>query len=139
MIALNKRRVPARAILISSVFGYLTVLTSVIAPEVLFAFLVNASGAIMLMVYAMVCFAQIKLRRQIEREEPQRLTIRVWLFPALSIAAIVAIFAAMIAMLFTRSLATQLYASLLAAGVVLVAWRLRSRTPVERSSVVPNP
>jgi L-asparagine transporter-like permease len=93
----------------------------------------------MLMVYAMVCFAQIKLRRQIEREEPQRLTIRVWLFPALSIAAIVAIFAAMIAMLFTRSLATQLYASLLAAGVVLVAWRLRSRTPVERSSVVPNP
>jgi len=139
MIALNKRRVPARAILISSVFGYLTVLTSVIAPEVLFAFLVNASGAIMLMVYAMVCFAQIKLRRQIEREEPQRLTIRVWLFPALSIVAIVAIFAAMIAMLFTRSLATQLYASLLAAGVVLVAWRLRSRTPVERSSVVPNP
>jgi AAT family amino acid transporter/GABA permease len=99
----------------------------VIAPEVLFAFLVNASGAIMLMVYAMVCFAQIKLRRQIEREEPQRLTIRVWLFPALSIAAIVAIFAAMIAMLFTRSLATQLYASLLAAAVVLVAWRLRSR------------
>jgi GABA permease len=129
MIALNKRRVPARAILISSVFGYLTVLTSVIAPEVLFAFLVNASGAIMLMVYAMVCFAQIRLRRRIEQEQPERLTIRVWLFPGLSIAAIVAIAAAMIAMLFTRSLATQLYASLLAAAVVLVAYRFRMRVP----------
>ena len=56
-----------------------------------------------------------------EREQPERLTIRVWLFPWLSIAAIGAIVAAMVAMLFTRSLATQLYASLLAAAVVLVA------------------
>ena len=127
MVALNKRRVPTRAILIGSAFGYLTVLTSVIAPEVLFAFLVNASGALMLMIYAMVCFAQIKLRRQTEREHPQRLTIKVWLFPWLSIAAIAAIAAVMIAMLFTRALATQLYASLLAAAVVLVAYWLRSK------------
>jgi L-asparagine transporter-like permease len=50
-----------------------------------------------------------------------------WLFPWLSFAAIGAIVAAMVAMLFTRALATQLYASLLAAAVVLVAWRVRSR------------
>lgn len=81
----------------------------------------------MLMVYAMVCFAQIRLRRRMEREDPQQLTIRVWLFPVLSIAAIGAIVAAMIAMLFTRSLATQLYASLLTAVVVFVAYGLRSR------------
>jgi GABA permease len=127
MIVLNKRRVPARAILISSAFGYLTVLTSVIAPEILFAFLVNASGAIMLMVYAMVCLAQIRLRRRMEREQPERLAIKVWWFPWLSIAAIGAIVAAMLAMLFTRSLATQLYASLATAAVVLVAWWLRSK------------
>ncbi|HEV8334663.1 MAG TPA: amino acid permease [Steroidobacteraceae bacterium] len=127
MIALNKRRVPARAILISSAFGYLTVLTSVVAPEILFAFLVNASGAIMLMVYAMVCIAQIRLRRRMEREHPERLTIKVWWFPWLSIAAIGAIVAAMLAMLFIRSLATQLYASLATAAVVLVAWWLRSK------------
>jgi L-asparagine transporter-like permease len=127
MIALNKRRVPSRAILISSAFGYLTVLTSVIAPEILFAFLVNASGAIMLMVYAMVCLAQIRLRRRMEREHPERLSIKVWAFPWLSMAAIGAIVAAMLAMLFTRSLATQLYASLAAAAVVVVAWWLRSK------------
>jgi L-asparagine transporter-like permease len=127
MITLNKRRVPARAILISSAFGYLTVLTSVVAPEILFAFLVNASGAIMLMVYAMVCLAQIRLRRRMEREHPERLAIKVWWFPWLSIAAIAAIVAAMLAMLFTRSLATQLYASLATAAVVLTAWWLRSK------------
>jgi AAT family amino acid transporter/GABA permease len=119
--------VPSRAILISSAFGYLTVLTSVIAPEILFAFLVNASGAIMLMVYAMVCLAQIRLRRRMEREHPERLSIKVWAFPWLSMAAIGAIVAAMLAMLFTRSLATQLYASLAAAAVVVVAWWLRSK------------
>ena len=74
MVALNKRRVPARAILIGSAFGYpRRCCTSVIAPEVLFAFLVNASGAIMLMVYVMVCVAQIRLRRRMEREHPERL------------------------------------------------------------------
>ncbi|MFC4314017.1 amino acid permease [Steroidobacter flavus] len=127
LVALNKRQVPARAILIGSTFGYLTVMTSVIAPEVLFAFLVNASGAIMLMVYAMVCLAQIKLRRRMERERPERLTNRVWLFPWLSYAAIGAIVAVMVAMLFTGTLATQLYASLLAAAVVVVAYWFRSR------------
>jgi L-asparagine transporter-like permease len=127
LVALNKRQVPARAILIGSVFGYATVMTSVIAPEVLFAFLVNASGAIMLMVYSLVCMAQIRLRRRMEREQPERLTNRVWLFPWLSYAAIGAIVAVMVAMLFTGSLATQLYASLLAAAVVVVAYFFRSK------------
>jgi GABA permease len=127
MIALNKRRVPARAILIGSAFGYLTVMTSVIAPEVLFAFLVNASGALMLMIYGMVCFAQIRHRRRMERESPEKLTIKVWLFPGLSIVAIGAMVAVMVAMLFTRDLATQLYASLLSAAVVVAAYFVRGR------------
>lgn len=131
LVALNKRQVPARAILIGSTFGYLTVMTSVIAPEVLFAFLVNASGALMLMIYLMVCVAQIKLRRRMEREHPERLTNRVWLFPWLSFAAIVAIVAVMVAMLFTGNLATQLYASLLAAAVVVVAYRFRSKRRID--------
>lgn len=63
---------------------------AVIAPEVLFAFLVNASGAIMLMVYAMVCVAQIKVRRRMEREQPERLAIRVWLFLGAIVGAMLA-------------------------------------------------
>lgn len=138
MIALNKRRVPARAILLCSAFGYLTVLTSVIAPEVLFAFLVNASGAIMLMVYAMVCAAQIRVRRQLEREHRESLTINVWLFPWLSFAAIGAILAVIMAMAFTQALATQLYASLLAAAVVLVGYRLRSKAAARGVAQTPS-
>lgn len=127
MVKLNRRRVPVRAILIGSVFGYVTVLTSVIAPEVLFAFLVNASGALMLMIYGLVCIAQIKLRRRIEREHPERLTIKVWFFPALSIIAIASIIGVMAAMLFTPDLATQLYASLLCLAVVTAAYFARRK------------
>jgi L-asparagine transporter-like permease len=75
----------------------------------------------------MVCVAQIKLRQRLAREQPHRLTIKVWLFPWVSIATIGAIAAVMIAMLFTRELATQLYASLLAAVVVLVAYYFRAK------------
>jgi L-asparagine transporter-like permease len=127
MVKLNRRRVPVRAILIGSAFGYVTVLTSVVAPEVLFSFLVNASGALMLMIYGLVCVAQIKLRRRMEREHPERLTVKVWFFPALSLLAIAAIIGVMAAMLFTPDLATQLYASLLCLALVIAAYFARRK------------
>ena len=119
MVALNKRRVPARAILIGSSFGYLAVILSVVSPERVFAFLVNASGALMLIVYLMACFAHLKLRRQFERTQPERLTIRVWLFPWLSWLTIIAMAAVLVAMAFTKGLASQFYASLLCLALVL--------------------
>ena len=51
LVALDARGVPTRAILIGTVFGYLAVLASVVSPQRLFTFLVNASGAIMLVIY----------------------------------------------------------------------------------------
>ena len=119
MVALNKRRVPARAILIGSSFGYLAVILSVVSPERVFAFLVNASGALMLIVYLMACFAHLKLRRQFERTQPERLIIRVWLFPWLSWLTIIAMAAVLVAMAFTKGLASQFYASLLCLALVL--------------------
>ena len=76
MVALNRRRVPARAILIGSSFGYFAVVLSVISPELIFAFLVNASGALMIFVYLLACFAHLKLRHRIERTAPERLQTR---------------------------------------------------------------
>ena len=72
MVQLSRRRVPARAILIGTSFGYFAVIASIISPEVVFAFLVNASGAIMLIVYLLIAFAQIRLRRRLERTDPGR-------------------------------------------------------------------
>jgi amino acid transporter len=61
LVALDSRRVPTRAILIGTVFGYLAVLASVASPQRLFTFLVNASGAIMLVIYLLIALAQIRL------------------------------------------------------------------------------
>lgn len=130
MIALSRRRVPARAILIGSSFGYFAVVLSVISPELVFAFLVNASGALMIFVYLLACFAHIKLRRQIEEAAPERLTIKVWLFPHLSWLTIAAMLGVLAAMALTRELASQLYASLVCVGVVMLAyWLIRLRRP----------
>ena len=73
LVALDARGVPTRAILIGTVFGYLAVLASVVSPQRLFTFLVNASGAIMLVIYLLVALAQIRRRRDVEREAPERL------------------------------------------------------------------
>lgn len=123
MVTLNKRQVPARAILIGSVFGYLALIASVLSPEKVFAFLVNASGALMLIVYLMVAAAQIVVRRRFEREAPERLTLKMWFFPYASYAVIAVIGAVLVAMAFTPELATQLYASLICTGLVLGAYR----------------
>lgn len=129
MVKLSGRRVPARAILIGSSFGYLAVIASVISPSGVFAFLVNASGAIMLVIYLITALAQIRLRLRLEREEPGRLVIRMWLFPWASRLVIVAILAVLVAMALTPALASQLYASLACVAVVVgafVAFRRRA-------------
>jgi L-asparagine transporter-like permease len=126
-VALSRRRVPARAILIGSSFGYFAVVLSVVSPGGVFAFLVNASGALMIVIYLLACFAHLRLRRRIERTAPERLTIKVWLFPWLSYATIAAMFAVLVAMAFTAELASQFYASLACVVAVAVAFVARQR------------
>jgi L-asparagine transporter-like permease len=127
MIALSRRRVPARAILIGSSFGYFAVILSVVSPQGVFAFLVNASGALMIIIYLLACFAHLRVRRQIEATAPARLTIKVWLFPWLSYATIAAMIGVLAAMAFTHDLASQFYASLVCVGVVMIAYAVRRR------------
>jgi L-asparagine transporter-like permease len=134
LVALSRRRVPWRAILIGSSFGYLAVLLSVVSPEKAFAFLVNASGALMIVIYLLACFAHLSLRRQLERTSPERLVLRVWLFPWLSWLTIAAMLGVLVAMAFTPSLAAELEASLVAVAVVLLAYVARARARLAASS-----
>ncbi len=129
MVALSARRVPARAILIGTSFGYVAVLLSIVSPSLVFAFLVSASGALMIVIYLFACFAHLKLRRQLQRSAPDRLTIKVWLFPWLSWATIAAMLGVLAAMAFTPALQSQFYASVMCVVVVAIAYQLRRRRP----------
>jgi GABA permease len=127
MVKLDARGVPTRSILIGSVFGYVAVLVSVVSPQKLFTFLVNASGAIMLVIYLLVAFAQVRQRRIVEREAPQKLIIRVWLFPWLSYLAIAGMALVLISMLFRPAERAQLGASALCVAVVVALYFWRGR------------
>jgi GABA permease len=78
-------------------------------------------------IYLLACFAHLKLRRQIERSVPRRLTIKVWLFPWLSYATIAAMLGVLAAMAFTPALKSQFYASLACVVAVAIAYTLRRR------------
>ncbi len=112
LVVLSKRRVPIRAILIAFAFGAVAVAASVVSPQVVFAFLINASGALMLLIYLIVACAQIAVRRRLEAEGSPRLTVRMWLFPWGSYFTVAAIVAILAAMALTPALRTQLTASL---------------------------
>jgi len=122
MIALNKRRVPARAILIGSSFGYLAVIFSIVSPDKVFQFLLNTSGALMVVIYLLACFAHVRLRRQMEQTSPEKLTIRVWLFPWLSYLTIAAMFGVLIAMAVTESHREEFKASAIVVLIVVLIY-----------------
>jgi len=126
MVALDRRGVPTRAILIGTVFGYLAVLASVVSPQRLFTFLVNASGAVMLVIYLLVALAQIRQRRAHERNGTP-LPIRMWLYPWLSYAAVLGIALVLASMLFRAAERAQLLGSTLSVAVVLLAYWWRQR------------
>jgi GABA permease len=95
---LDKRGVPVTAILASTAFGYLTVAMSYLSPDRIFAFLVNSYGTVAIFVYVLIAVAELRLRRRLEHEAPERLRIRMWGYPwatRVTIAGMLAILAAM--------------------------------------------
>jgi L-asparagine transporter-like permease len=86
-----------------------------------FAFLVNASGALILYVYMLTAIAQIRLRRGID---PSTLPLKMWWFPWSSYAAIAGIIAVLLAMALTKSLQSEFYVSLTTLAVSLCAYAL---------------
>jgi L-asparagine transporter-like permease len=116
LMRLSSRGVPARAVLASTLFGYLALFASVVSPQGVFSFLVNTSGAVMMFVYILLCLAQLQARRA--RSGSRSLA---WA----SHAVIVVILAALAGMAATPALASQLYSSLLAATLAVGAFALR--------------
>ncbi|MFJ3220057.1 amino acid permease [Kitasatospora sp. NPDC086801] len=117
----TNRGVPRVAILSSVVFGFVAVFFNYTSPDTVFAFLLNSSGAVALFVWLVICFSQLRMRRIIERETPERLTVRMWLYPYLTWTAI-GMIGFVVAYMFTDADGRkQMYLSLVAAAIVLAA------------------
>lgn len=126
-VKLSGSRVPARAILIASLFSYGALAASVLAPDRVFNFLVTSSGAIMLFIYLIIAVAQLRLRARFEREDPGALQIRMWLYPYGTWAAIAGIAGVLILMGLSKVHAGELWASLLVTAAFAIAYGVRRR------------
>ncbi|AIA07273.1 amino acid permease [Streptomyces noursei] len=124
---LSASGVPRRALLAGTSVGYLSVIAAWISPDVVFTFLINSYGAIALFVYLAIAVAQLRMRRALERDDPARLTLRMWGFPWLSrltVALMALVIGAMAVLPDSRA---QFWLSLLTLGVVLAAYEIRRR------------
>ncbi|MEV2276896.1 amino acid permease [Nocardiopsis sp. NPDC049922] len=132
----TRRGVPARAILLGTVVGYVAVVAEYLLPGRVFGFLVASIGAILLVLFVTICASQLVVGARVRRRAPERLTLRMWGFPYLTwvvLAGLVAIGVAMAALPDQRQ---ALLASLGSVAVAVVAFEIRRRwgsTPVSET------
>lgn len=137
LAALGGNQTPRGAILLTGAVGLGLIGCSIASPDRLFPFLINASGAVMLIAYLILALAQIALRRRGERAgESGRPALRMWLFPWLSYATVAAILASLAAMAGSRESATELYTSLFSLAATLGCYVLLRRRFVARPPVL---
>ena len=122
---LDARGVPVAAILASTAFGYVTVAMSYLSPDRIFAFLVNSYGTVAIFVYVLIAVAELRLRRRLENEMPERLRMRMWGYPWLTRLAIVAMLAIVAAMSVIPEQRAPLVFGLVSVVVLLSAYALR--------------
>ncbi|MFI2349402.1 amino acid permease [Streptomyces sp. NPDC019443] len=116
----NSRGVPKAAILGSVIFGFLAVFFNYKWPDTVFAFLLNSSGAVALFVWLVICVTQLRMRGIIQRETPEKLVVRMWLFPYLTWLTIAMILFVLGYMVYDGGDARdQVLLSLLVAAVVI--------------------
>jgi GABA permease len=124
---ISRRGVPATAVLASTVVGFMTVGLNYLAPEAVFLFLVNTSGAIALFVWLVIAVSQLVLRRRMGADA-KNLTLKMWLFPYLTWLSIITITALLVGMVMVPDTREALLTSAGLAAVVVAIGIYRYRT-----------
>jgi len=137
LLETNSRGVPVKAILLSVSIGFLSVIFAAISPNKVFLFLVNSSGAIALFVYILIAVSELRMRRRLEREAPERLKVKMWLFPYLTYFAIAAMVVVIASMALVKDVRSQLIPSFISLAIVLAAYWFKTRAE-NRTATVPG-
>ncbi|MFC9556937.1 amino acid permease [Rhodococcus sp. NPDC056960] len=135
MTAVNKRGVPVWGVLSCTTIGYACIAVAYFFPDSVFLFLINASGAMILFVYLMICISQIILRKKNEREHGGKLEFKMWLFPYLSIVVTAVIVLILASMLWDNTSRISLLQGLAVWAVILIAFGIKTARGRSRSTV----
>jgi len=136
LVQVNARHVPTRSVWMGAVAGVIGIMSATLSPHRVFAFLQNASGALMVFIYILIALAQIRLRREREQRGEPAPALLMWLFPWASYAAIAGFTAVVVAMAVTPGQQQDLYFSLLTLVVVFLAYALLRRRRLGRAATV---
>ncbi|MFI6639689.1 amino acid permease [Streptomyces sp. NPDC050504] len=117
--------VPRRAVLASVAFGFVSVLLNLKWPDTVFLYMLNSVGAVLLFVWGLIAASQLRLRRRIERESPELLTLRMWAFPYLTWVTLAGLAAVLVLMLLDDAARPQVLWSAGATGLVLLVSLVR--------------
>lgn len=122
---LTARGVPVSAILASTLVGYGAVVMSYVSPDRVFPFIVDSYGTVAVFVYILIAVSQLRLRARLEREAPERLRIRMWAYPGLTIVAIIGMLVIVAAMAFIPDQRLPLLFGVISALVMLAGYAVR--------------
>lgn len=139
LLEVNARGVPVKAIALTTSIGFASVVLAAISPDTVFLFLVNSSGAIALVVYLFIAIAQLRMRRELERTDPEALSLKMWLFPWLTYGSIAAIVIIIGSMALVDDVRAQLIPSAISVAVVFGAYLVRRGRAPGRSPTAPSP
>jgi GABA permease len=122
---LDRRGVPVAALFAGTAFAYAAVVMSYVSPDRVFAFLVNSYGTVAIFVYVLIAASELKLRRRLERDSPERLRMRMWFYPHLTRFAILLMLLIVAAMGFIPDQRAPLIFGLVSVAVLLAAFGIR--------------
>lgn len=118
-LRVNKRGVPVWAVLASTSFAYICAMFKFISPDKMFVFLANSSGGVSMLVYIFIAVSHIRMRRRIEKEDPGKLKVKMWLFPYLTYLTILALVGIFVAQAFIDDMRLQFYLTSLITVLVI--------------------
>jgi L-asparagine transporter-like permease len=137
LAATGRNKVPVAGILIGCGTGFLAALAQMYLREDVFTLLASTSGDIILFVYLIIAVAQIRERHRLEARGV-RLAFRMWLFPWLSYAVVLAILGVLVLLAFIPGEELTLLLSGLTLASVLAALKLRRPPAIDRPLVAGN-
>ncbi|MET8247799.1 amino acid permease [Streptomyces sp. NPDC005202] len=137
----GRKGTPWKAILTCTSAGYVAVAMSYVAPDTIFDFIINSAGAVGLFVYAIIAGSQLRMRRKLKAEAPERLKLRMWRYPYLSWVTLAAIVGVVSSMLLVQDARSQLYLSVLSLAAILATYlivRYRQKAATGRYQARPT-
>lgn len=124
----NKDRVPIAAVILSMIFAFASVALQFWNPPGLLAFLLNAVGGCLLVIWIMIALSYLKLHPEMDANGELQ-TVRIPGYPWIAWVTLIGLAALIILMLFDATARSQVFSvAILVAGIVGLSFFTRGRS-----------